>query len=331
MGRTTVLMLLAACAHETNTPPEPQSSSPPPPLRVAFGTCAPETMQFVVGATTRPRVTGTTGDTFLCNGQPCGLIGEGATYARPPHDPPPPPPPENPLRTVESQLAACLRQEPEQYGTGLVEFGAQPKVIGLARPACVDKLAAELNKTAKPMRCSFAFGEMPFAKLPTLELQAAATFFNGEDRANPKQAIEQHLAETRDGPLVLQGPIAISAQPTTPMTIVRDAAVAIDDADLDVAFIAPHAFGGVRLVPSLELPPVPLPKRPRSDQPGPVAELTVTPADVVDVNALRAKLRALRKNGAGELLVHADALQYQDFVRVVDLASEEGFVQWRLR
>ncbi|HEX5064354.1 MAG TPA: AgmX/PglI C-terminal domain-containing protein [Kofleriaceae bacterium] len=471
MGRITVLMFLAACAHETSTPPEPQSSPPPPPLRVVFGTCAPETMQFIVGATARPRVTGQVGDAFLCDGQPCGVIGagsgigtlsgghgtpsqgygisygyighgsgphyasvpsvkqgaltalgeldqtivrryirrninrirycyekelvtksdlagtltaswtidsgglvrdvkldgfpavascmttalsaiefprpkqgsvkastsftftpgEGATYARPPHDPVAPPPPENPLRTIEPALTACLHTQPDHYGTGLVEFGAQPKVIGLAQPACVEKLVAELNKTAKPMRCSFAFGEMPFAKLPTLELQASATFFNGEDRANAKQAIEQHLVETHDAPLAMQGPIAITAQPTTPMTIVRDAAVAIDDADLDVAYVAPHAFGGVRLVPALELPPAGLPKRPRADQPGPVAELTVTQADVANWNALRAKLRALRTNSAGELLLHADTLQYQDFVRVVDLAGEEGFAQWRLR
>lgn len=229
-----------------------------------------------------------------------GLPPGSGSASAPPTGPPPPAtadrPPEpphvpgagNPLRGQEAALAACLRRQPRPYGVLVVELayaasGTRAAVHGLddeAARACVVEVARLLPKAAVPAhRCSVAFGELPLADAPAVEITAAGVRWLGkiigsldalaEDDARRLRIdalLEPAIAYGRETaapaePVALRGPVLLRAADATPMKLVHRVVHTLALAGVDLVPARHDGAAGwklLRRVGSLPVVPVPL-------------------------------------------------------------------------
>jgi len=90
--------------------------------------------------------------------------GPGVTPYQPSHG--------NPLVPHATAIARCLTASGARYGVAIVELGAKPTVHGVdaATAACITNATRSISESK---RCSLAFGEMPLADLPAIDVTPA--------------------------------------------------------------------------------------------------------------------------------------------------------------
>jgi len=168
----------------------------------------------------------------------------------------------NPLRDHEAAVAACLTQP---YGVGLVELGDQIEVHGVdaQAAACIANVAKQVKDKAS-QTCSFAYGTMPVAELPAIDIDTAIRWAGKpviETSAIQGDAFIAPLAQAiratpRHPGLVIRGPVVVRAAATTPMKVVSLAvASAYAAGERDAIVLAKDGT----LPFSIDLPAVPVP------------------------------------------------------------------------
>lgn len=225
---------------------------------------------------------------LLPPGAGSGSAAPPATAAERPPEPPHVPGAGNPLRGQEAALGACLRRQPKPYGVLVVDLaydasGTRAAVHGLddeAARACVVEVARLLPKAAVPAhRCSVAFGELPLADAPAVEITAVGVRWLGKAigsldalaaddarRLRIDALFEPAIAYGRETaaqaePVALRGPVLLRAADATPMKLVHRVVHTLALAGVD---LVPARHGGtagwkiLRRVGPLPVVPVPL-------------------------------------------------------------------------
>jgi hypothetical protein len=189
----------------------------------------------------------------------------------------------SPLRGQEAALTACLRKQPRPYGVLAVdlEAGGKAAVHGLdgdAARTCIVELAGKLPRPQGPaQRCAVAFGDMPIADAPGVEITADELRWLGKRVETPaavaaddSSALEipalfapaaVYAKETAApaAPVSLRGPIVLRAIDATPMKVIGRVLRTLEAADVDVVLArrGPSDWRLLRRTGPLPIVPVP--------------------------------------------------------------------------
>jgi hypothetical protein len=196
----------------------------------------------------------------------------------------------NPLRSAQGDLVECLRKNPEHHGVAVVELKyangtvADAIVHGLSDAntmACIVAAAKKLPSAPRKVpaeRCSFAFGEMPPAALPTVDITDNAITFGGKSVATtaavlgddtPGRKIEplfdavhsRVIADTTGTPPVvkLHGPLVVRAVDATPLKVFYEVIGSVVSGGDDLVLATRRNRSDWQLLPTMSLPVVPVP------------------------------------------------------------------------
>ncbi len=213
----------------------------------------------------------------------------GAGSDQPKADPKPVPPPKpakpryvagaaSPLAPQLPALEECFRANPQPYGVATVKLtatGAEVQGVQGDVAKCVVDAVKTLS-SAKPQVCSIAFGTMPIAELPAVEITADAIKYGGASIADPKKEVEPaalkfkidalfdriEAAVKRDRaittPVSVIGPLVVRPIDSTPIEVVAKVTTSILAADGDYVLAA--AKGNEwRFLHDVTAPVVPVP------------------------------------------------------------------------
>lgn len=219
------------------------------------------------------------GAAAAANGQPAGLAKPYVPGAA------------SPLRGQEAALAACLRRQPQPFGVLVVELtpserGIAAAVHGLdgdAARACVVGLAGKLARPQVPraLRCAVAFGELPVADAPGVEITrdeirwlgrridpTATTRAAGDDAGLAIPALlelARAYADETDAfaasavVVTLRGPVVLRAPDDAPMKLVNRVLATMEAAGVDLVLARQNADAWQLLRRTGPLPIVPVP------------------------------------------------------------------------
>jgi hypothetical protein len=189
----------------------------------------------------------------------------------------------SPLRGHETELAACFRAQKAGYGVAVVELGydaagavTASKVHGIEGAefaACVTRAAATLRRVAPEgaaQRCSVAFGTMPIADAPGVDITTDALRVRGQKLLDPASIMMDQSATMKLAPLfdaasapapdavvAIRGPWVIRAIADTRMKVVNRTVATLLMANADVVLAAPQGTGW-RMLRDIPLPVVPV-------------------------------------------------------------------------
>jgi hypothetical protein len=197
----------------------------------------------------------------------------------------------NPLRAERQALTECFRKGGQQFGAVVVElhYDASGNVSDATAHGLEDEHARScVLATAKHVqridigptvqRCSIAFGAMPPAAMPAIDITADAIKLDGKplarlsaDAATDARgsnfsrladvlALKANEAAAATGPvLVMHEPWVIRPVPTTPMGVVVRVLTSVLGVDDDLVLTAQRGTEWQPLHPMVMLPVVPVP------------------------------------------------------------------------
>ncbi|MDQ3370776.1 MAG: hypothetical protein M3680_35610, partial [Myxococcota bacterium] len=194
----------------------------------------------------------------------------------------------SPLRGHEPALAACLGRQDHTSGVLVVDLsfapaGAVTQAIahGTTSQATRNCIAAAVQQITRSeagpprQRCSLAFGALPLAGAPGVELTPDAIQWDGTPVARPADhaadggatatipplvAAAQPFAQPFTDAVAIRGPVMLRPHDATPMHLVNLAARSLHAAGIeDVVYAAQDGAGWRALARDLELPVVPVP------------------------------------------------------------------------
>ena len=241
----------------------------------------------------------------------------------------------NPLLDHKAAVAACLTKP---YGIGLVQLGDEIEVQGVEAQAatCIANVAKQV-KDKSNQTCSFAYGTMPVAELPAIEIDTAirwagqpvvetSAVTGGSFIAPLAQAIR---STPRPPGLVIRGPVVVRAAATTPIKVVSLAVASASAAGEHDAIVLTK--DGTLPFP-LDLPAVPVPSGTGTSWTDDGASISlVVLADGVTVDGVkvsRADLAAelSKRTFASAAIAGGPTVTLQDVLDVAAIAK----VPWRV-
>ncbi|HUS63270.1 MAG TPA: AgmX/PglI C-terminal domain-containing protein [Kofleriaceae bacterium] len=191
----------------------------------------------------------------------------------------------SPLRGHEAALGACFRKQEAAHGVAVVDltYDAAGAVTGATLhgvegaevTACVAEAAKTMKRVAAEgtaQRCSVAFGTLPAAEAPGVDITSDAILFGGKKLLDPAAVMMDASAELKLAPLFeaasvnapaaapvsLRGPMVIRPIGDARMKVVNRVLATLVMADAHPVFAAQDGAGW-RTLTDVALPVVPVP------------------------------------------------------------------------
>ena len=191
----------------------------------------------------------------------------------------------SPLRGHEAALGACFRKQKATHGVAVIDFtyDATGAVIGATLhgvdgaevAACVSEAAKTMKRVgpeSTAQRCSVAFGTLPAAEAPGVDITADAILFGGKKLLDPATVVMDAGAELKLAPLFeaasvktpaaapvsVRGPMMIRPIADARMKVVNRVLATLVMADANPVFAAQEGAGW-RTLTEVALPVVPVP------------------------------------------------------------------------
>jgi len=292
----------------------------------------------------------------------------------------------SPLAPQVAAIEDCLRANPTPYGAAVVALewtgnavtGASVTGVSDDVAACIAGVAKQLTRTTGALpkqHCSLAFGEMPIAELPGIDITDTAVTYASKPVADPRKledkptlgilgeqlsaAIKSVQAST--APLSIDGPLAIRPLDATPIATVIAVVRTVIGAGGDYVLAARQA-GAWKLLRPIAIPVVPVPRgkggmwsaiRRGSTEYvedehvtlsllvqkertwlglSRVNEFQEIPAGAGYEDKLREVLHQHKRSAffadRTDLEVTGEGVTYADVVRAIEIARDQGFVDW---
>ncbi len=194
----------------------------------------------------------------------------------------------NPLRSEEAALTECFRRTPTHWGMAVIELGydatgrattvAVHGVDDKRLVTCVTTAAKRVTRAvagAGAQRCSVAFGEMPLASLPAIDITDDAISVGPTKLTDSKSVFEDkwtgkievvselitarlNVATSQPAPVWLHGPLVVRPVETAKMKVVNRVLASILAAGDDFVLAVNKGASWELLTPQA-LPVVPVP------------------------------------------------------------------------
>jgi hypothetical protein len=186
---------------------------------------------------------------------------------------------DSPLRPIENELEECFRMQTKRHGIAVIDIAGDTLVAHGIENAEFKKCVAGLAKKVtnkQVQRCSIAFGPMPTAELPGVEITASEVKFLGNRvagltdvlmdektskipalfEAADKRAKAQIESKT---PVALHGPLLVKPLDATPIVVVNRAYMSLLMAGEDAVLAVQRGGEWKPLRKLAALPVVPVP------------------------------------------------------------------------
>ena len=185
----------------------------------------------------------------------------------------------SPLKPVTKELEECFRLQTKRHGVAVIDLAGDTLTAHGIENAEFKKCVAGLAKkvtSKQPQRCSIAFGPMPLAEAPGVEITQTEITFLGTRVANTLEVVnDDHsfkipaLFEAADkrnlamressAPVVMHGPLLVKPLDVTPIRVVNTAVISLLMAGEDPVLAAQRGGEWKPLRPLAALPVVPVP------------------------------------------------------------------------